>query len=92
MGFSHGTEVWKVWEAVWQVWQVWQGIDRPCYSCHKTAQEAGVPKLRLCGRCGIARYCGAECQKAHWKTHKVVCAAHKEGSEQPPTGHHHHHH
>ena len=27
-----------------------------------------------CKRCGRGRYCGAECQKLHWKTtHKAVC-------------------
>ena len=29
--------------------------------------------LKHCGRCGIARYCSPECQKAEWKEHKKVC-------------------
>jgi hypothetical protein len=27
----------------------------------------------ICGGCQVARYCGRECQKAHWKQHKPVC-------------------
>ena len=29
--------------------------------------------LKHCGRCGIARYCSQECQKAEWKEHKKTC-------------------
>ncbi|OBZ78766.1 hypothetical protein A0H81_01238 [Grifola frondosa] len=29
--------------------------------------------LKKCGRCGIPRYCDSECQKNHWKEHKIVC-------------------
>ncbi|KAJ7209446.1 hypothetical protein B0H12DRAFT_1157890 [Mycena haematopus] len=29
--------------------------------------------LRRCAGCGVVRYCSRECQKAHWKTHKVDC-------------------
>ena len=32
-----------------------------------------VSKLYLCSRCGIARYCGPDCQKAHWEKHKPIC-------------------
>ncbi|TFK66403.1 hypothetical protein BDN72DRAFT_800035 [Pluteus cervinus] len=32
-------------------------------------------KLKNCARCKIARYCGAECQKKHWPTHKKTCKA-----------------
>ncbi|KAI9021313.1 hypothetical protein DFJ74DRAFT_756909, partial [Hyaloraphidium curvatum] len=27
-------------------------------------------KIKRCSRCGVARYCGAECQRAAWKEHK----------------------
>lgn len=27
----------------------------------------------LCSRCRIVYYCGADCQRAHWKTHKKEC-------------------
>jgi len=26
-----------------------------------------------CARCGTTKYCGTECQKAHWKRHKAGC-------------------
>ena len=29
--------------------------------------------LSKCSRCEVERYCGAECQRAHWKVHKKVC-------------------
>ena len=28
-----------------------------------------------CARCKTTEYCGRECQRAHWKTHKKTCAA-----------------
>lgn len=33
-----------------------------------------VAKLLTCGGCGIARYCGRQHQKEHWKTHKLTCS------------------
>ena len=30
-------------------------------------------KLSKCSRCERERYCGASCQRAHWKAHKPVC-------------------
>lgn len=32
-----------------------------------------VDKPQLCGRCGMAKYCNAACQKQDWATHKQVC-------------------
>ena len=29
--------------------------------------------LKKCGSCKKVYYCGAECQKSHWKTHKSNC-------------------
>ncbi|KAJ6500875.1 hypothetical protein C8R45DRAFT_82773 [Mycena sanguinolenta] len=46
-----------------------------CDNCHKTAKEVGK-KLRVCSACSSApsvRYCSVECQRQHWKTHKVYC-------------------
>ena len=32
-------------------------------------------ELKLCKPCMTARYCGKECQKMHWQTHKYLCKA-----------------
>lgn len=32
------------------------------------------PAHQLCSRCGVARYCTAECQRADWPTHKTECS------------------
>ncbi|KAF7305409.1 MYND-type domain-containing protein [Mycena chlorophos] len=33
----------------------------------------GDPAKSKCARCGVMRYCGAECQKDDWKIHKPLC-------------------
>ncbi len=40
-----------------------------CLSCNSSA-----PRFQ-CSRCNAAAYCNAECQRAHWKTHKPDCLA-----------------
>ncbi|KKY26387.1 putative mynd domain [Diplodia seriata] len=41
-----------------------------CSSCGKPSQN-----LKRCAKCHSEQYCNRDCQKAHWKTHKKVCAA-----------------
>ena len=42
--------------------------------CHGCGKEAKRNDLKSCTRCGLARYCSRECQKAHWKAgHKAEC-------------------
>lgn len=53
-------------------------VDSPscCVVCKKKPHYAGgepKTKLFLCGRCKLARYCGADCQRAHWDTHRDYC-------------------
>lgn len=39
-----------------------------CWSCHKSFG------MHSCAKCGVAKYCGKECQQSDWKTaHKTLC-------------------
>jgi tetratricopeptide (TPR) repeat protein len=40
--------------------------------CARTGCEA--VGARACARCRAEWYCGAECQRAHWRAHKPTCA------------------
>jgi len=48
---------------------------KTCAKCGKSGSD-----FRRCSRCKEARYCGVECQKTHWPTHKADC---KPASEKP---------
>lgn len=51
-----------------------QRHDPPCAGCG-AVRAADAPHFKLCSACKLVSYCGAECQKAHWKrTHKRECA------------------
>lgn len=41
-----------------------------CLACGKSSGE-----LKVCSRCGNARFCDQACQKAAWKSHKSECKA-----------------
>ncbi|KAJ7695939.1 hypothetical protein B0H17DRAFT_1131132 [Mycena rosella] len=41
-----------------------------------------IEKMLTCARCKMTFYCGAACQKAHWRTHKPVCGS-VEQTERP---------
>ncbi len=41
-----------------------------------TGESEGVLPLKQCGGCRAVRYCGADCQRAHWREgHKAECKA-----------------
>ncbi|XP_055329667.1 uncharacterized protein LOC129582226 [Paramacrobiotus metropolitanus] len=42
-----------------------------CHHCWRRENDAGL--LKRCTRCHFARYCGEQCAKAAWKTHKLEC-------------------
>ena len=42
-------------------------VEYTCGGC-----GAGQPPLK-CGGCAVVRYCGEQCQKAHWSVHKARC-------------------
>ncbi|KAF9728397.1 hypothetical protein PMIN01_13530 [Paraphaeosphaeria minitans] len=46
---------------------------KTCAYCKKTAEAREVPCLQACARCKTALYCGRDCQKADYKSHKKVC-------------------
>jgi hypothetical protein len=46
-------------------------IGGKCAACGTTA--SGGVSFKQCGGCRKVSYCGEECQRAHWKAHKVVC-------------------
>ena len=39
----------------------------------RTCAHCGKPGKLKCGKCKLAYYCNAECQKVHWKMHKLLC-------------------
>ncbi|KAI0835615.1 hypothetical protein F5Y06DRAFT_123237 [Hypoxylon sp. FL0890] len=43
-----------------------------CFYCGKVQADIGRA-LSTCSGCKEAWYCGRDCQKAHWKQHKVSC-------------------
>lgn len=46
-----------------------RALTRVCAGCGRVDQGG---KMRCCP-CKAVHYCGAECHRAHWKVHKVVC-------------------
>lgn len=49
------------------IW-VRQLFKKRCDNCKKVSE-----KVQVCSVCRLVKYCDRECQKAHWKTHKVDC-------------------
>ncbi|KAK1980785.1 hypothetical protein LZ30DRAFT_594148 [Colletotrichum cereale] len=49
-----------------------RGFRGRCAGCGK-GEGADGGALKSCTACGVARYCGKECQKDDWKTHKNDC-------------------
>ena len=45
--------------------------ERWCGNCGKKGGES----LSTCSRCKSAFYCSKDCQKTHWKVHKLRCKA-----------------
>jgi len=46
---------------------------KPFASCAVCGKQNG--KLSHCAKCGVTQYCGRECQKSDWPTHKKACAS-----------------
>ncbi|CAE7221112.1 hypothetical protein CFE70_010717 [Pyrenophora teres f. teres 0-1] len=60
-----------------------------CANCNKSAAECSLANLQQCSRCKTTEYCGRDCQKADWKTHKKICAqqANANAGDPPSTIH-----
>ncbi|KAL6073867.1 Cobalamin synthesis protein P47K [Balamuthia mandrillaris] len=41
-----------------------------CVQCQK---EMEVAALKVCAGCKMVNYCGRECQRSHWASHKLIC-------------------
>ncbi|KAH8904999.1 hypothetical protein BR93DRAFT_999029 [Coniochaeta sp. PMI_546] len=59
-----------------------------CNHCKKSPPEV---TLKKCAKCLEALYCSRDCQKADWKSHKVVCVKHENATSghvvlSPPKG------
>jgi hypothetical protein len=44
---------------------------KECAHCQSSEKARG--DYSLCGGCKKVHYCGAECQRTHWREHKVAC-------------------
>ena len=42
-------------------------------TCHNCGIRRERSSLKLCGGCRVEQYCGAQCQKAAWPSHKKDC-------------------
>ena len=45
--------------------------------------ERHEPTLSSCSRCSLVKYCGRNCQRAHWKKHKPLCISKADRVPQP---------
>ena len=50
-----------------------EGVKKEYWDLACSYCGARKKKLQQCTACKEARYCGRECQKKHWKNHKVRC-------------------
>ena len=50
-----------------------RGSVEACAACGAGSGAGGAP-LKRCGRCRGVSYCGPECQRKHWREHRVSCA------------------
>eukprot|EP01062_Namystynia_karyoxenos_P025064 TRINITY_DN19829_c1_g1_i1.p2 TRINITY_DN19829_c1_g1~~TRINITY_DN19829_c1_g1_i1.p2 ORF type:complete len:226 (+),score=32.36 TRINITY_DN19829_c1_g1_i1:71-679(+) len=66
----------------------WKDRCSRCGAGREHLRQSGI-RLRACP-CGDARYCGAACQRAHWRVHRAICGIHQnplnEAAKRLPAG------
>ncbi|GAX29230.1 hypothetical protein FisN_28Lu089 [Fistulifera solaris] len=55
--------------------------DPYCFACQSYDNKTVVTGLKRCSRCHVAWYCGAGCQKKHFKHHRNLCRKISKGLE-----------
>lgn len=55
------------------LWDYLQNEIQKATKCAGCGKEQGEVKFKPCAKCRSAMYCGRNCQKKHWKSHKKVC-------------------
>jgi mitochondrial splicing suppressor protein 51 len=55
---------------------------RQCNTCHVLESETDQ-QLKHCAKCPTTLYCSRDCQKADWKSHKLVCAGQPKPASAP---------
>ncbi|KAF9040031.1 hypothetical protein BJ165DRAFT_1351413 [Panaeolus papilionaceus] len=71
---------------LWMEEDVWKWVDenadvksvllKKCSRAECPNVESKVAEYKRCGECHLVSYCGVDCQKQHWKTHKPACKQH----------------
>ena len=51
-----------------------------CANCKQEVQKGD--KLKKCVRCHAVSYCGEECQRHHWRVHKLSCTSKEQRIDQ----------
>ena len=54
---------------------------RSCGKCHRSQADIS---LKRCAKCVNQWYCGRDCQRADWKTHKAICISPQQTDTQKP--------
>jgi len=59
------------------------GMATKCVKCGAGMERCAycaspVSRANCCSKCHCTYYCGRECQRAHWKTHKLECRSSEE--------------
>jgi tetratricopeptide (TPR) repeat protein len=50
-----------------------EAVGGSCGQCSQCGACKPLPQLMVCGQCRAVYYCAKECQRNHWKVHKLVC-------------------